>query len=106
MDKTGKIKFTMEIASDTGLEFLDLKLKIVEGKIRVDVYAKPTNSFSYALPSTCYPKHNICNITRGIALRLRRICDDDEPNDKRSMESQNYLIARDHKPSTVKKAIL
>ena len=32
MDKAGKIKFTMEIAGDTGLEFLDLKLKINEGK--------------------------------------------------------------------------
>ena len=56
MDKTGKIKFTMEIAGDTGLEFLDLKLKISEGKIRVDVYAKSTNSFSYTTPNTCYPK--------------------------------------------------
>ena len=45
MDITGKIKFTTEIASENGLEFLDLKLKITEGKIRVDVYAKPTNSF-------------------------------------------------------------
>ena len=29
MDKTSKINFTREIASDTGLEFLDLKLKAV-----------------------------------------------------------------------------
>ena len=28
MDKTGKIKFTTEIAGDKGLEFLDLKLRI------------------------------------------------------------------------------
>ena len=66
MDKIGKIRFTMEIAGDTGLEFLDLKLKINEGKIR-------------------------------------RICDDDETFEKRSSEYQNYLIARDHKPSIVKK---
>ena len=31
----------MEIAGDNGLEFLDSKLNIAEGKIRVDVYAKP-----------------------------------------------------------------
>ena len=103
MDKTGKIKFTMEIAGDTGLEFLDLKLKINEGKIRVDVFAKSTNSFSYTTANTCYPKNNICNIPRGIALRLRRISDDDETFEKRSSEYQNYLIARDHKPSIVKK---
>ena len=52
MDTTGKIKFTMEIASENGLEFLDLKSKIAESKIRVDVYAKPTNSFSYTSPNT------------------------------------------------------
>ena len=98
MDTTGKIKFTMEIASENGLEFLDLKLKIAEGKIREDVYAKPTNSFSYTSPNTCYPKNNICNIPKGIALRLRRICDDDEVFDKRSTEYQNYIIAREHKP--------
>ena len=103
MDKTGKIKFTMEIAGDISIEFLDLKLKINEGKIRVDVYAKSTNSFSYTTPKTCYPNNNICNIPRGIAFRLKRICDDDEIFEKRSSEYQNYLIARDYKPSIVKK---
>ena len=93
----------MEIAGETGLEFLDLKLKISEGKIRVDAYAQSTNSFSYTTPNTCYLKNNTWNIPRGIALRLRRICDDDEIFKKRSSEYQNYLIARDHKPSIVKK---
>ena len=78
VDTTGKIKFTKEIASENGLQFLDLKLKLAEDKIRVDVHAKPTNSFSYTSPNTCYPKNNICNIPKDIALRLRRICDDDE----------------------------
>ena len=93
----------MEIAGDTGLELLDLKLKINEGKIRVDVYSKSTNSFSYTTPNTCYPKNNICNTPRGIALRLRRICDDDDTFEERSSEYQNYLIAGYHKPSIVKK---
>ena len=87
----------------TGLKFLDLKLKINEVKIRVDVYAQSWNSFIYTTPNTCYPKSNTCNISRGIALRLRRICDDDETFEKRSSEYQNYLIARDHRPSIVKK---
>ena len=82
MDKTGKIKFTMEIAGDTDLGFLALKLTISEGKIRVDFYAKPTNSFSCTTPNTCYPKSNLCNILRGITLRLRRICDDDKTFEK------------------------
>ena len=51
MDKTGKINFNMEVASDRGLEFFYLKLKIVGGKIRVDIFAKPTNSFSHTTPT-------------------------------------------------------
>ena len=102
MDKTGNINFTMKIVSDTGLEFFNLKLKIVGGKIIVDVFAKPTNSFSYITLSTCYPKKNICNISKSIALRLGRIWDDDANFDKRSSEYQNCLIAWEHKPSRVK----
>ena len=66
MDTTGKIKFTMDIAGENGSEFLDLKLKIAEVKIRVDVYAKPTDSSSYTSLNTCYPKNNTCNIPKGI----------------------------------------
>ena len=62
MDKTGKVNLSMEIASDTSLKFLDLKLKILEGKTKADVFTKPTNSFSYTSPSTCYPKKNISNV--------------------------------------------
>ena len=61
MDKTGKIKFTMEIVGDKGLEFLDLKLKINEGNTRDDVYAKSTESFSYTAPNSCYPRNNVRN---------------------------------------------
>ena len=103
IDRNGKIKFTMAIANESPLEFLDLKLHINEhNKIAVDVYAKPTYSFTYILPSTCYPKRNINNVPKGIALRLRRICDSDEKFDIRSNEYQNHLIARDYNPTLVK----
>ena len=78
IDKTGKIQFTMQAAGDDGLEFLDLKLKMVNGEISVDDFSKPTNSFTYVSPSTCYPNRNIKNVPKGSALRLRRICDSDE----------------------------
>ena len=83
IDKTVKIQFTMQAAGDDGLEFLDLKLKMVNGKISVDVFSKPTKSFTFVLPSTCYPNRNIKNVPKAIALRLRRICDSDEKYDER-----------------------
>ena len=103
LDDTGKIKFTMQVADKNGLEFLGLKLKIVEGKINVDVYSKPTSSFTYVLPSTCYPYKNIRNVPKGIALRLRRICDTDEKYNQCSNEYQNYLIGREYNPTLVEK---
>ena len=84
----------MQVADENGIEFLDLKLKIVEGKINADVYSKPTNSFTHVLPSTCYPYKNIRNVPKGIALRLWRICDTDEKYNQHSSEYQNYLIGR------------
>ena len=51
-------------------------MKIV--KKTVDVYLKPTNSFTYVMPSSCYPSNNINNVPREIVLRLKRICDKDD----------------------------
>ena len=92
----------MQIADEVnGLEFLDLKIKCLKDKLSVDVYSKPTNSFTYVLPSTCYPMKNINKVPQGIALRLRRICDTTEKYESRADEYKNYLLARDYKPSLV-----
>ena len=104
VDITGKIKFTMSVANESVLEFLDLSLHIKEHhKICVDAFVKPTNSFTYVLPSTCYSKKNINNVLKGIALRLRTICDTDEKFYICSYEYQNYLIAGHYKPTLVKR---
>ena len=43
----------MQIADEVnGLEFLELKIKYLNDKLSVDVYYKPTNGFTYVLPST------------------------------------------------------
>ena len=68
----------MRVQDEDRIEFLDRKLKLENSKIAVDVFAKPTNSFTYVLRTSCYPRKSINNIPRGIALRLRRICDTDE----------------------------
>ena len=54
-------------------------------------------------PSPCYPRNNIRNLPRGVALWQRRICGNDETFEQRPSEYLNYLIARDHKSSIVKK---
>ena len=102
IDHTENIKFSMQIADDVNeLEFLDLKIKCLNGKLSVDVYSKPTNSFTYVMPSTCYPMKSINKVPQGIALRLRRICDTTEKFESRADKCKNYLLARDYKPSLV-----
>ena len=41
-------------------------------------FAKATNGFTYILPSTCFSENSIENAPKGVALRLRRICDYDD----------------------------
>ena len=53
------------------------------------------------LPTSCYSRKSLNNITRGIALRSRHVFDTDEKFNSRSIEYKNYFIARDYKPSTV-----
>ena len=92
----------MQIGDDVnGLEFIDLKIKFLKGKLSVDVYFKPTNSFTYVMLSTCYSMKNINKVRQGIVLRLRRICDGTEKYESRSDEYKNCLLARDYKPSLV-----
>ena len=92
----------MQIPDDVnGLEFLDLKLKCLNGKLPVDVYSKPKNRFTYVMPSTCYPMKNINKVPQGITLRLRKICNTIEKYESRADEYKNYLLARDYKPSVV-----
>ena len=94
----------MSVVTYSALEFLDLSLHINEqNKVCVDIYAKSTNSFTYVLPSTSYPKRNINSIPKTIAIRLIRISDSDKKSDMRSDEYQNYLIARDYNISLAKK---
>ena len=74
IDASGQIRFTMQTENENDDEVLNLKLRL-KGckKITVKVYSKPTNSFTYANPKTCYPSRNISKIPEGIALRLRCI---------------------------------
>ena len=53
------------------------------------MFAKDTVSFTYVLPGTRFPKSEIENIPKGVALSLRRICDSDEKFEKYPAEYKN-----------------
>ena len=85
----------MQIADEVnGLEFFDLKIKCLNGKLSVHVYSNSTNSFTYILPPACYPVKNINKVPQGTALRLRRICDTTKKYESRPDEYKQYLLAK------------
>ena len=82
---SGKIRFTTETENKNGLEFLDLRFELKGcNKITVDVYSKPTNSFTCVNSKTCYFSRNINKIPKDFALKLRCIFDSDEKYEKKS----------------------
>ena len=92
----------METADqEKGLEFVDLTIKCVEGKLSADIFAKHSNSFTYFKPSTYYQRKNVNKVPNGIALRLYQICDTDEKFEYLANEYKQYLITQDYKPSLV-----
>ena len=63
IDSTKKIQFTTEVVEDVS-DFLKLKLTFNKEykRISVEIFAKATTSFTYVLPSTCFPKNSIGNV--------------------------------------------
>ena len=88
----------MQVQGEDETEFSELTLNLENSKIAIDVSAKPTNSLTYELPTSCYPRKSLNNIPQCTALRLRRICDTDEKFNSSSIEYKTYLSARDYKP--------
>ena len=69
----------------------------------MDVFSKSNNSFTYVVPSICFPRRNIEKFPEGVALKLRKICDTDSKFKVRSNEYQQYLIATGYKLHKVSK---
>jgi hypothetical protein len=78
MSQTSHIKEDPSTRSDCPnqetIPFLDTSCKIVDGRIILDLYKKPTDRNMYLLPSSCHPPHQHKNIPFSLALRINRVC--------------------------------
>ena len=99
------IKFTSEVTTDNHV-FLDTISHIAEDNtIKVDLYSKPTDTHQYLLTSSCHPKHCCKNIPYSLALRIRRICSDENTFEQRADELSKHLLNRGYNIDSVNKAI-
>ena len=96
------IKFTASYKyEERSTSFLDMEVKIVEGKIVTDLYRKPTDKIQYLLPSSCHPSHIFDNIPYSLALRIVRICSEKEDQEKRMRELEQMLKSRNYNSNVV-----
>ena len=62
--------------SETSINFLDVTVSFIGGKITTDLYVKATDNRQYLHSSSCPPCHFKKGIPYSQALRLNRICSD------------------------------
>ena len=89
------LRFTMEVGGRS-LHFLDLLLTVVNNRLERSVYSKPTDTHLYLNSESSHPRNQIRGIARGVALRLRRICSNDEDFKEKSKVYAGYLIDCGH----------
>ena len=92
-EKHPTIKFAAEW-SQTSVNFLDVTVSLIGGKINTDLYVKPTDSHQYLHSSSCHPYHCKKGIPYIQALRLNRICSDPSSFDKTCNDLERWLIER------------
>jgi len=100
------IKFE-QTTSTTNIPFLDVQVVNDKGKNSTDLYTKPTDTHQYLNNwASCHPRHNKTSIPYSLALRLRRICSNDQFFEKRAREVQNVLLERCYKNKLIKECIM
>ena len=92
------IKFTAEW-SKTQINFLDITVYVENGKIKTDLYVKPTDICQYLHSSSCHPYHCIKGIPYSQTLRLNRIFSNSRSFDR-------WLLERGYKEKEVRNQVL
>ena len=82
----GRIVFELE-PPGTEHNFLDVKVRIVDGYLVLEIYSKSTDAHQYLHATSAYPAHCIRNIPYSVGLHIRRNCSDRAPADHYFMDN-------------------
>ena len=95
------IKFDAKY-SKTSIEFLDTRIyKSPEGKLQTTLYTKPTDRQSYLHSKSYHPQSCKRSIAYSQALRIRRICSENDEFNKHSENLMKKLVDRGHSKTDV-----
>ena len=71
-----------------------------------DLLVKPTDTHQFLDPNSSHPYHCKKRIPYNQALRLNRICSDNESFDNRCNDLEGWLMERGYNGKTIRKKIL
>jgi hypothetical protein len=94
------IKCTHE-TSRNNISFLDTYTTCENGIMSTDIYSKPTDKHQYLSPQSCHPKHCTKSIPYSQALRIKRICSNEQTTKKRLGELKCHLKKRGYNNASI-----
>ena len=98
------IKFTATWSAEK-ITFLDTTVYLDNGRIKTDLHVKPTDKHQYLRMDSCHPKHCKASIPYSQALRLRRICSEEQVFKNRTRELKQHFLSRGYKEQHLNKQI-
>ena len=97
------IKFTAETYNG-GIAFLDTWITKTGRRLNTKVYTKPTDTKQYLSPLSCHPPHTFKSIPYSQALRIKRICTEEEDLQHELETLEINLTKRGYKTEDIKES--
>ena len=100
------IKFTTEY-SEKQINFLDILVTKSDSgeKLCSNLYTKPTNTHQYLHATSCHPAVHKNSIAYGQAIRLKRICSDENDLQRNLVSLESWSVNRDYRAEKVRPEI-
>ena len=89
-------------ANSSGLAYLNTNPYIKNRSIHTTLHSKPSDTHAYLNPSSCHPKHVCCNIPKGVAQTVRRICSEEEEYQKQKIIMTQKFVQRGYNYNFIK----
>ena len=96
------IKFTHESSTES-VSFIDLSVKLSQGKLETDLHIELTNRQHYAHYSSSHPGHTIRSIVYSQTLRVSRICSHEADFKKHTEEMKSWFLKRGYPNNVIQK---
>ena len=85
----------------TSVNFMDMTITIVDGKLETTLYEKEQNLYLYIPPHSSHPKGVFSGLIFGQVLRIRRLCTKRADANMNISQFFDRLVARGHNPTTL-----